>query len=622
MTPTVDQGKVDKAVAFIRGRWGQNWANVGGGFQGDEAKDSLQKLAELNSEEFKIAWAKLDFQPLHTDEIRHDLAVDAHHEGVDDQKYSVLIQSLELGNFDLYYKVKQNEEARAEKLEFGKYYTGNPFSSLALHAELVHLIPPEGASKALCAMVDGISFNMQYDFDTMGLRKGKEALPVLSRVLLADEQATSLTGWSDAVRSGADMQKQLKSYEDDFQAKHQIAVDATYDSKITGDNLFKNLIQMKNDIQAMLATKLAATRDGEKLIKTTKDRKDGSEIQEVRYERVKDATDDRDDDKFYLTPQAEQMYYVQPLMQMVKQWEAAYKEAASKFQAQAADVHPPDLPPPSAAQQSAPQSTKPAVPPQDVLRPGAEDIDYTSLFQDELGADPVISNTSPETNAAGPGTMNPTAEGGYSSAVNQHPQGSTNVPASSNIGDMSQVAQLASLTQAMQMMGNRNQNDSDRRDRRRPSPRREPIAALPDSTPHTAPAPIGSTPNIKTPSSAKDAIVPSAVEQALTRERNNPNGCDARAAYSGTPGLAWPGTPVTESELRTGDVVLWSNNVSALVEMTESGARIIFKGEPIEFDAEHLPPELRVKFGTFGGFFRPIKNDDSRQSVAASPVSS
>jgi hypothetical protein len=110
------------------------------------------------------------------------------------------------------------------------------------------------------------------------------------------------------------------------------------------------------------------------------------------------------------------------------------------------------------------------------------------------------------------------------------------------------------------------------------------------------------------PLDGKTYKVSSVVADAFQKEMNNPNGCDARAAYAGTTGAQSPGTPWTSVEvgdpqhpLKTGDVVQWGNRSGLLIVDPDGTLKVMFNGAPVPLDAE-VPPAGRE-------FFHPSGSD-------------
>ncbi|MEV5840092.1 hypothetical protein [Nocardia sp. NPDC052112] len=113
--------------------------------------------------------------------------------------------------------------------------------------------------------------------------------------------------------------------------------------------------------------------------------------------------------------------------------------------------------------------------------------------------------------------------------------------------------------------------------------------------------------------------VASSVAQAVNKELNNPNGSDARAAYSGTGADMSRATPVATSDLHTGDVAQWTDrngNVVAtgLVVVDGAGLHLISSGHLVAIDSAN-PLYGGHDDYKFSGFVRPA---DGSAAVAAS----
>jgi hypothetical protein len=118
--------------------------------------------------------------------------------------------------------------------------------------------------------------------------------------------------------------------------------------------------------------------------------------------------------------------------------------------------------------------------------------------------------------------------------------------------------------------------------------------------------------------------VSSAVAQAVNKELNNPNGSDARSAYTGTPGQPSAGSPWVSADsahLQTGDVVQWANR-SAIVVVEPSGLEVIVNGHLVPLDPNNPPDGGTGGYGEFQGFFHPSGSDldnSAQQQQAPTP---
>ncbi|MGY1870063.1 MULTISPECIES: hypothetical protein [Nocardia] len=147
------------------------WDGVG--FQDDEAKNSLDALAGLNSTEFRQVFDRLNFKWSGTTlyDVRQQLVHDAG-DLERDPKYAEIIQALESGDPTAVVNAKKAAEDAAVPPTFGDY----GFEALAgeeKHAYSVDLYEPKGASEALRVLIESVEFTMQCHLDTLGLGKPK-----------------------------------------------------------------------------------------------------------------------------------------------------------------------------------------------------------------------------------------------------------------------------------------------------------------------------------------------------------------------------------------------------------------------------------------------------------------
>ncbi|TLF55289.1 hypothetical protein [Nocardia cyriacigeorgica] len=146
--------------------------------------------------------------------------------------------------------------------------------------------------------------------------------------------------------------------------------------------------------------------------------------------------------------------------------------------------------------------------------------------------------------------------------------------------------------------------------------------AAADATP-PPPPPVGGPKtmvDMKLPDGSTQKVS-SVVAQAVQKEMSNPMGSDARAAYAGTPGQSAPGSPwvsVESSNLRTGDVVQWTNRTGLLL-VTDAGVQVLVNGQAVPLDPNNPPDGGNGDYGTFQGYFHPTGADldDPGQLAAA-----
>ncbi|MFB8005990.1 hypothetical protein [Nocardia sp. NPDC056000] len=693
----MDKPKIDDIVKQMKndcdsheGAMPWNWGSDPWGFTEKQAADAAKKLNGMNSEELAYAWTQLDYK---SDNGYYNLKTSLFNkvpkEIRDDPNYANLLTAVQHDYPKPVIDAKQKAEADADKPVFGKHDPATGIPDFGKHIVLVTLQPPDGGSAQLAALVQDTQFTMQWDLDSLGLHTPKTAPPEFSPVLVGDQRSTTVDGWSDIRAAHEALKGKLDARQTDYNNQHKIATDATFDTEIKGKKLFTDLVGMVGEAQKILGTVLEGwSRDGDKLIKKIPHPHDDPTT-EVWFERNTANNDlyktpEADKDKFFLTPQAEQQYYVKPLKDLATRWDEKYAEAAKEFLKDAEKLPPPpDKPaPPHTPATPGPGPGPAATPgpgpgPDTTPTPGptTPNTDYSALFNDALGAgpggkttaDPSADPTNPATTPVD-STTTPTdtatnpAVDKIDAAIDRIEQGATATPAvytpgttagantggysGGNTGGSSGGGSGMDPSTLMMMMAmaqqNKNQdpgaNQNDRDERRR-RPEQNPSA--PGSTTPGAPAAPGApgqptvtaTPTTPPPAAngAKplvDMTIPGlngtqavspVIADAMNKEINNPNLCDARAAYDGTPGASTPGTPwkqVVAGELHTGDVVQWANH-SALVVMTDNGPQIIINGQlgPVEdghlvrFDPNNMPAGLRAEFGEFQGYFHPTGAD-------------
>ncbi|MEU1982449.1 hypothetical protein [Nocardia sp. NPDC019395] len=139
----------------------------------------------------------------------------------------------------------------------------------------------------------------------------------------------------------------------------------------------------------------------------------------------------------------------------------------------------------------------------------------------------------------------------------------------------------------------------------------QPAVTAPTDT--GTPPPVVSTPGATVDHKLPDGTpvqLPQTVADALTRQEGNP-AINAYTAYEGTPAAqsqaAWDviststtGTP--NEPLRTGDVIRWENNHSAILFDNGAGLHYIANGQVVALDPSH--PD-NPQFGKFEQYLRP-----------------
>ncbi|MFE7746075.1 hypothetical protein, partial [Nocardia sp. NPDC057455] len=327
--------KVDDVVGQIKKDYeAAGWDSVG--FQDDQAKHSLDKLAGLNSTEFKEAFDRLR-DVKHSDSYEYTLFEQLLKDAGDlkgKPEYKDLVKALESGNPDDYLKVKKGKEDDAAKVEY-EDYGFEKFKSEKKHAQYVDLYQPKGASEALKLLIKDTEFTMQWDFDTLGLGNPKAA-PDFTQVL-DGEQVTSADGWSGVRTAHKDLKEQLEKRQNTYTGDHKDVTSTTYDSKITGSDAFKALVRIMNELNDDLKYEPSGlTRTGNQLTEGSGG-PPTSDMQIPVYEKNTDENSGSHD-KWFLTAEAEQRYYVRAIDDAVEEWDKVYGDATKKYQQQAENV--------------------------------------------------------------------------------------------------------------------------------------------------------------------------------------------------------------------------------------------------------------------------------------------
>ncbi|MEU6188674.1 hypothetical protein [Nocardia sp. NPDC047038] len=334
--------KVDDVVGQIKkdyepGTWDPS------GFQDDQAKNSLDALAGLNPDEFRQAFNKLTFTPAWSDlglseEVKKQLVEDAG-DLKNDPKYKDLIAALDADDPELYIKAKEDEET-AKTPKFGGVDEDWDLSDLpgedeeeGKHAEPVELPIPKGASAQLIALIKDTEYTMQKGFDTLGIRNPKSA-PDFSNVL-DDDRAMSVAGWSNIRDKHMDLTDRMEKRKTKYEQEHKGVKFDTFDTKVIKDGTFKKLVGIKDELVKDLNYEPTdLTHTGTKITESS----GGPPEQRTQVTVYEKNTAKDGDGKYYLTPEAEQRYYVSVIDVAAEDWDKTYAEATKEFQKKAADV--------------------------------------------------------------------------------------------------------------------------------------------------------------------------------------------------------------------------------------------------------------------------------------------
>ncbi|MEV6072962.1 hypothetical protein AB0L82_41000 [Nocardia sp. NPDC052001] len=469
MVPPVDKAKIDDIVKQMKndcdshsGAMPWNWGSDPWGFTDKQAADAAEKLNKMNSEEFAYAWSQMDYK---SDNGYYNLKTSLFNkvpkEIRDDPKYADLLTSVQHDYPKTVIDAKKKAEDDADKPVFAKHDPATGVPDFGKHIVEVVLTAPDGASAQLEALVQDTEFTMQWDLDSLGLHTPKTAPPEFSPVLVADERYTTVSGWSDIRAAHETLKGKLDARQTEYNGQHKIATDATFDTEIKGKALFTDLVGMVGEAQKLLGKTLDGwTRDGDKLVKKINHPHDEPTTQ-VLFERNTSKnelykTPEADNNKFFLTPEAEQEYYVKPLKDLVLRWDKKYAEAAKEFLKDAEKLPaPPDTPTPPRPPAPGPTpGPTPGPPPAATPSPGPavtpgpatpQNTDYSALFKDALANSPDGQATTPPgaDGATPPGTQG-TQPGTTSTDTNNNQQALDAIDAAEN-----RVRQNDSVTPAV-----------------------------------------------------------------------------------------------------------------------------------------------------------------------------
>lgn len=287
-------------------------------------------------------------------------------------------------------------------------------------------------------------------------------------------------------------------------------------------------------------------------------------------------------------------------------------------------------PPRPEPEQSKPESEKPGAPEDkpDSEKPGTpEEVDEVLNKPPDYGS----GTDETETGTSDPGGENPGQEetGQQSSSAGGGQQAGAG--GGSGMEMMKPMMMMASsaIPQAMQAMQQKRDEDAGRSEEERKKeaggqeqgqppgagpqdPGAAPPAGATAAPAATAPPPVNGTGMVdaQLPDGTTQKVS-STVAEALNKEVNNPNGSDARAAYSGTPGEATAANSwvaVDTANIQTGDVVQWENR-SAVAVVSEDGLSYISNGQLVPLDTNNPADDGHGSYGAFQGFFHPSGAD-------------
>ncbi|MGW5388239.1 hypothetical protein [Nocardia sp. NPDC003963] len=631
------------------------------GFQDNQARESLDALVELldsnaSSNEFEEAFDRL------SPTLRETLAETAERQGLNERdEYRNIVHALSTGDPS---GVGNDESEEGDEVSEPKFEGSYGFEFLPPEEDSLHwvdLYVPKGASRALRSLIKDMEFTMQKGFDTLGARN-PEAAPDFTN-LLEGEQVTTTEGWSRARSAHADLQEQLDRRQQNYADTNTQIDGYTEDSRIEKDAIFRKLVRIKDDLNEKLQFEFpVGRRDGDEITYRQRD-PDNSYTDLVVYRQYGDSGN------FYLTPEAEQQFYVRHLDRAAEKWEREYVKAVEKFQrnAEAIDSHE-DAGPgggeegdgspgegegsagvpsgpgdpwvdPAAGGRYVPQGATTAEGPGPSSSPvlddslagltdGADSNGSDAILGGELGdsTSPVDLSSSAEDELQGGSAAG--ARTDVSAGAVAPPMNSSGVDMLGPIMAASVISQIGNQMNRPPS-DNRDSSERDTRESQRQNDRSRAVPSPPSSPPVQAPpsggsAPVenGTLPPVTTPGST--AAQAPAITEALHRLKQNTN-MDAAAAYRGTAGEDTTNAPwatVDEvARLQTGDVVEWDKNGEkryGLIIKNQDGLFVMDQGQLVPLDPNN--PALTQKYGEFTGrYLHPTGLDQTGPGTVAPP---
>ncbi|MBF6274825.1 MULTISPECIES: hypothetical protein [Nocardia] len=307
-------------------------------FQGDEVKNTLEEINGLSDADLKKVFDKLSMAMSngYVESPLTRLAKDAKDQGFD-PKYATLVASLSKPDPQAVLDARKTENEAKEKVTFRDGW-GWETRDEKNHLEWVDLYVPKGASDSLTALIGDTQFTMQWGFDTLGAHEAKDA-PPFSKILDSDPNVKEVDGWSQIKDDHEKIVKQLTDRQHDQEAKLNGVNLDTLDTKILGKKVFTDLKTVKDNLNDQLkidylpadnkAPGPYSTRDGDDINYYSGDPQ--HPIKTTVYQKSSDGN-------FYLTAQAEQMFYVSAIHAAVDDWHEKYKAAIKDYSDKAAKV--------------------------------------------------------------------------------------------------------------------------------------------------------------------------------------------------------------------------------------------------------------------------------------------
>ncbi|WP_040785763.1 hypothetical protein [Nocardia pneumoniae] len=672
--------KVDDAVDLIDGHYEDSfWGNDQAGFQNDQARESLDALADLkNPDEFEEAFDRL------SPTLRETLAETAQRQGLDDDdKYSHIINSLATGDPSVVVNALREPEFDDDS---GGWSGLGPDEGE--HAQDASLWIPRGASEALKSLIKDTEFTMQWGFDTLGIGN-PGAAPDFTTVL-DGERVTTADGWSQIIRQHGDLNERLTKRQDEYTGEDGGVKITTLDTEITGSDVFQDLKKIKDNLNERLQFEFPGyVRDGDEIQYSYRD-VDNYRTGMVVYKKNEDSGN------FVLTAEAEQQYFVKYIDEAAENWERKYAEATEQFQQYADQIDKGNAGDDGGDAGDDGRDTggdtggaggdsggdggdtgddgDSTDPIQDSNFPlpvqgasttesGSLEEDWSSTYDDLLGGavdtagsldstslsgvTPELDSTSGISSGTDPGSRISAALGSGTGSVTGIGTENTSIPASYDNGAdvLNQLAMMSALGQ-MANPGNRLARDDsghdDRDSREYPQHMGERNGTAPAATTNpavqtaptgvTAPTNAGTPPPVTTPGAMVDVPIDNTtvkasqpVAEALQKQVQNV-AMDAISTYRGTAGELSADHPPAVINSRdpgafnTGDILQWERH-NALIVKENNQLFVLDNGRLIPFDANK--PPLEEKYGMFTGYIHPTGLDGAAggdPAVAAAPA--
>ncbi|WP_280459263.1 hypothetical protein [Nocardia carnea] len=340
----------------------------------DKVDEHLDKIKELNSTEFNAFFERLP------GETRNELLNSA--DGGDrnlhtTDEYREIYNALKNGeDREKYVQKLQTEEKKVENDDFANGAGGQaPLGEGEYLVDkdgngLVSLHIPRGATPMLTELVEDTQFAMQEGLKSLGSGDPESWLKFGFTNMLAGSDIESADGWSNVINQHAQKKGELDERATEYTQKHKDVEIHTWETKVFKDELWKQLLNIKDGLNNdRLKLDLAAVgyekRDDNRIILTgdienydpnKEDDKPGGytnmPVNGANGERVlyrknvqgdamtaergfkgeDDPSKEGEEQFYYLTPEAEWHFYVQHIDQAAEDWDKKYRAALERMQ--------------------------------------------------------------------------------------------------------------------------------------------------------------------------------------------------------------------------------------------------------------------------------------------------